>query len=359
MGSDSGTGAVAVVGGRLLTDLVEVTTDLTALDRPADGCWVVVVPFPDPPGAEPVATCARFATVRPDPGPSGWGQRDQPWPGVPKGAWTSSLDRAGFGRRVGSIRASIAAGDVYQVNLTRHLSAPAPPGAGIMALGARLAESHPAPFAATVHLPGYGLEVASASPELFLRRRGHLVQSAPIKGTSATAHGFLAKDRAENVMIVDLMRNDLGRVCRWGSITVPSLLAVEPHPGLHHLVSTVVGELGPGVGWAQLLAATVPAGSISGAPKVAALDHIAALEPAPRGVYCGAVGWVDAATGDGDLNVAIRTFWLAEGLVHFGTGGGITWGSDPNDEWQEAELKAERLLDVVARPAPVMVGTAG
>ncbi len=344
---------MAVVGGRLLTDLVEVTNDLAALDRPAHGCWVVVVPFPDPGTAAPLATCARFATVGPDPGPAAWGAAAEPWGGVPADRWTSSLDRAGFEHRVGSIRDAIAAGDVYQVNLTRRLSAPVPPWTDVIALGALLSERHPAPYGATVHLPAEGIEIASASPELFLRRRrGSAVASSPIKGTSATVDGFLAKDRAENVMIVDLVRNDLGRVCRWGTVEVPSLLSVEPHPGLHHLVSTVTGELCPGTGWAELLAATFPAGSISGAPKLAALDHIAALEPVRRGVYCGTVGWVDAATGDGDLNVAIRTFWLADGQVHFGTGGGITWDSDPFGEWQETELKARRLLEVLAHPAP-------
>src|SRR5690606_31675792 len=139
-------------------------------------------------------------------------------------------------------------------------------------------------------------------------RDGRRVWSSPIKGTAATPDGFLAKDRAENVMIVDLVRNDLGRVCEWGSIRVPSLLAVEEHPGLAHLVSTVEGQLRPGLGWAGAIDATFQPGSVTGAPKIAALAHIAALEPAKREVYCGAVGWVDADNRRGALNVAIRTF---------------------------------------------------
>src|SRR5690606_10445443 len=128
-----------------------------------------------------------------------------------------------------------------------------------------------------------------------------------------SAEGFLAKDHAENVMIVDLVRNDLGRVCEWGSVEVPALCEVEHHPGLVHLVSTVQGRLRAGVGWAELLDATFPPGSVTGAPKLAALDVIAALEPVPRGPYCGAIGWVDGDAGAGDLNVAIRTFWFDGG----------------------------------------------
>jgi para-aminobenzoate synthetase component 1 len=197
-----------------------------------------------------------------------------------------------------------------------------------------------------------GCHVASASPERFLRRDGGLVASSPIKGTAADPSGFLPKDRAENVMIVDLVRNDLGRVCEWGSVEVPALCAVEHHPGLVHLVSTVTGRLRPHVTWGDVIAATFPPGSVTGAPKLAALDHIARLEPVPRGVYCGAVGWVDADRCQGELNVAIRTFWVEDGRLHFGTGGGITWGSTPVGEWDETELKARRLL-AVAGGVPV------
>jgi len=199
-----------------------------------------------------------------------------------------------------------------------------------------------------LRLPAAGCHVASASPERFLRRDGDRVASSPIKGTAADPGGFLPKDRAENVMIVDLVRNDLGRVCEWGSVEVPALCAVEHHPGLVHLVSTVTGRLRPGVTWGDIVAATFPPGSVTGAPKLAALDHIARLETAPRGVYCGAVGWVDADARRGELNVAIRTFWVEGGQLHLGTGGGITWDSTPEGEWAETELKARRLLRVAA-----------
>jgi para-aminobenzoate synthetase component 1 len=326
---------LAVVGGRLATDLVDVTDDLAALD--SSGFWAVVLPF------EGAPICARFDTVRPArpwPGP--------PWQGPPADAWTSTLDGAAFRKGVASIREAIAAGDVYQVNLTRRLSAPLPPGADIAALGAALAEGNPAPYSAVVRLPHLGCQVASASPERFLRRDAAVVESSPIKGTAPDESGLTAKDRAENVMIVDLVRNDLGRVCEWGSVEVPALLSLEQHPGLVHLVSTVRGRLRPGLGWADAIDATFPPGSVTGAPKLAALAHIAQLEVGPRGVYCGAVGWVDADRRQGDLNVAIRTFWVEDGRLHLGTGGGITWDSDPEDEWQETELKARRLLQVAS-----------
>ncbi len=335
--------ALAVVGGRLLTDLVDVTTDLSALD--GHGQWAVVVPFDGP------AICARFSRARPArpwPGPA--------WRGPDPAAWRSSLDRDQFCAGVRHIRDTIAAGDVYQVNLTRRVSAPLPRhvDADVAALGAALGAGNPAPYAAVVRVPSVGCHVASASPERFLHRDGRRVTSSPIKGTAATPEAFLPKDRAENVMIVDLVRNDLGRVCEWGSVETPALCAVEHHPGLVHLVSTVTGELRDGVGWPEVIAATFPPGSVTGAPKLAALDVIAKLEPVARGVYCGAVGWVDADRGVGDLNVAIRTFWIEHGRLHLGTGGGITWDSTPEGEWAETDLKARRLLAVASGSTPAL-----
>lgn len=331
---------MAVVGGRLCTGLVDVTSDLSALDD--GGFWAVVLPFDGP------AVCARFSNVRKArrwPG--------EPWIGPTPAQWSSSLDRDGFRAGVATIRDQIAAGDVYQVNLTRRLSARLPVAAehrssDIAALGAALAVGNPAPFSAVVRLPSHGVAVASASPELFLSRRGRTVRSSPIKGTAATRDGFLAKDRAENVMIVDLVRNDLGRVCEWGSVHVPSLLSVEAHPGLFHLVSTVEGRLRPGHGWAEVIDATFPPGSVTGAPKLAAIASITRLETCQRGIYCGAVGWVDADRCEGELNVAIRTFWIEGDRLHFGTGGAVTYDSDPDGEWAETELKAQRLLQVAA-----------
>ena len=325
----------AVVGGCLLTGLRDVTGDLTVLDASGHGRWAVVLPFDAPP------VCARFDRWVPVAGPA-----PAPTAPIPIDSWTSSLDENGFSKGVRSIREAIRNGDVYQVNLCRRLSAPLPAGFDVLGLAAALAEANPAPHAAAVRIESAGLALASASPELFLRRRGDMVETRPIKGTAGPEGRFLTKDRAENVMIVDLMRNDLGRVCRYGTVEVPDLCRVERHPGLSHLVSTVRGRLRAGVGWADLLTATFPPGSVTGAPKLAALDVIRRLEPVPRGVYCGAVGWVDTDSVAGDLNVAIRTFWVEDGRLHLGTGGGITWGSTPAGEWAETELKARRLLAV-------------
>ncbi|MFI5975914.1 chorismate-binding protein [Streptomyces sp. NPDC051452] len=330
---------LARFGDRVATGLLDVTSDPAALD--STGFWAVCADF------EGRLTCARFADVRekpvPAPVPGGWRA-----PAV--GEWTSSLDRAAYTAAVRRIRDHIAAGEVYQANLCRVLSTPVAPDADVDALTALLARGNPAPYAGTIRLPEHGVEIATASPELFLRRDGRIVESGPIKGTGRTEADLLEKDYAENVMIVDLVRNDMGRVCTTGSVTVPDLCAVEKHPGLVHLVSTVRGELDQGVGWPGLLAAAFPPGSVTGAPKSSALRIIEALEPVPRGPYCGGIGWVDADRGTGELAVGIRTFWIdrAEGVLRFGTGAGITWGSDPEGEWRETELKASRLLAVAS-----------
>lgn len=331
--------------GRLVaSDLMDVTSDPEALD--STGFWAVAADF------EGRLTCARFGDVRTEPvlpGPSG------SWQGPAADAWTSSLDHAAYTAGVRRIREHIAAGEVYQANLCRVLSAPLPDpaAADVDALTALLARGNPAPYAGTIRLPGHGVEIATASPELYLRRAGRAVESGPIKGTGRTAEDLQEKDRAENVMIVDLVRNDLGRVCATGTVTVPALCAIEAHPGLVHLVSTVRGELTPEAGWRDLLAATFPPGSVTGAPKYSALKIIEALETTPRGPYCGGIGWVDADRRTAELAVGIRTFWIdradpAGPVLRFGTGAGITWGSDPECEWEETELKASRLLAVAS-----------
>jgi para-aminobenzoate synthetase component 1 len=338
---------LARFGGLLATDLRDVTSDPAALD--SAGFWAVAADF------EGRLVCARFGDVREVPVPAAGSAT---WRGPAADDWTSSLDRAAYTEGVRRIREHIAAGEVYQANLCRVLTAPLPDpeAADVDALTALLAHGNPAPYAGTIRLPGHGVETATASPELFLRRRGRIVESGPIKGTGRTEADLLPKDHAENVMIVDLVRNDLGRVCATGSVTVPELCVVEKHPGLVHLVSTVRGELTEGAGWPELLAAAFPPGSVTGAPKSSALRIIDALEAAPRGPYCGGIGWVDADRGTGELAVGIRTFWIdrtsfgdASGAVlRFGTGAGITWGSDPEREWAETELKASRLLAVAS-----------
>ncbi|MFF3614127.1 chorismate-binding protein [Streptomyces sp. NPDC002580] len=330
---------LARFGGRLATGLLDVTSDPAALD--SSGFWAVSADF------EGRLTCARFRDVRNEPVPAPVPGR---WHGPAAGDWTSSLDRAAYTDGVRRIREHIAAGEVYQANLCRVLSAPVPPDADVDALTALLARGNPAPYAGTIRLPDHGVEIATASPELFVRRAGRSVESGPIKGTGRTEADLLDKDYAENVMIVDLVRNDIGQVCSTGTVTVPDLCVVEKHPGLVHLVSTVGGELREDVGWPALLAAAFPPGSVTGAPKSSALRIIDALETAPRGPYCGGIGWVDADRGTGELAVGIRTFWIdrAAGVLRFGTGAGITWGSDPEGEWRETELKASRLLAVAS-----------
>ncbi|MGI5461140.1 chorismate-binding protein [Streptomyces sp. CA-249302] len=325
--------------GVLATNLLDVTSDLAALD--SQGFWAVVVTF------EGEVVCARFRDIRT---PSPTASPSSPWHGPRPQDWSTSLDRRSYTSAVHRIREHIAAGEVYQANLCRVLSAPVSSEADITALAGLLRLHNPAPHGGVVRLRGHGLEVATASPELFLRRCGRMVNSGPIKGTGRTEDDLLEKDRTENVMIVDLVRNDLGRVCSPGSIRVPDLCAIEKHPGLVHLVSSVEGELAEGLGWPHLLEAAFPPGSVTGAPKERALRLIKDLEPSPRGPYCGAIGWVDADRNRGELAVGIRTFWIDRGArrLRFGTGAGITWGSDPQREWEETRLKARHLLSIAS-----------
>ncbi len=328
----------AHLGGLLATGLVAVAdlhADPSVLDR---GWWVVVGTF------EGELTGYRFERVvraeLPEPADS--------WVG-PAGPWRSSLDRVAFLDGVARVRAHIAAGDVYQVNLCRMLTAPLAGPQDPLALAHRLAAGNPAPLQGVLHL---GREwVVSASPELFLSRDADLVASSPIKGTTRPGEPFADKDYPENIMITDLVRNDLGRIARPGSVVVTELLARQEHPGLAHLVSTVTARLADDVGWAQILAATFPPGSVTGAPKIRACEVITELEPVPRGVYCGAFGFVDGDRSTARLAVAIRTFFGGPDRIQFGTGAGITYSSDPAAEWDETELKAARLIRLT-NPAP-------
>jgi para-aminobenzoate synthetase component I len=335
----------AHVGGLLATDLVEVAdlrVDPSVLDR---GWWAVVGTF------EGSLTGYRFGRVGPAdlPAPTG------PWDAHL--AWRSSLDRAAYVGGVRRIREFIEVGDVYQVNLCRLLSSPLVPAADPLVLAHRLASGNPAPWAGVLHLGRTW--IVSASPELFLSREGDRLASSPIKGTTRPGKSFADKDYPENIMITDLVRNDLGRLARPGSVVVTELLARQEHPGLAHLVSTVTARLAEGVGWGEIVDATFPPGSVTGAPKIRALEVIGELEPVPRQVYCGAFGFVDGDRRRARLAVAIRTFFAAvddgadgAGVLHFGTGAGITWSSDPLAEWQETELKAARLIELTRAGAP-------
>ncbi len=333
---------MARFAGMLATGLREVV-DLAAHPEALDsGWWAVAATF------EGVLTGYRFAQVRPAGRP---GLGPVAWTGPSPDSWRSSLDRRQYLTGVETIREHIARGRVYQVNLCRMLSAPLPAAADPAGLAERLARGNPAPYQGVLHTGEQWM--VTASPELFLSRTGNLVVSSPVKGTAPAGSHFLAKDTPENIMITDLVRNDLGRVARPGSVVVTGLLEREEHPGLAHLVSTVRAELLPGTGWADLLRATFPPGSVSGAPKHTALQIIDELEPVPRGLYCGAVGYVDGDRSEAVLAVGIRTFFTsgsgADRRLHFGTGAGITHASVPTAEWAETELKAQRLVGLASR----------
>jgi para-aminobenzoate synthetase component I len=265
------------------------------------------------------------------------------------GRWRRSWADEEYAAAVEEVRAAIARGDVYQVNLVQHLVADF--AGDPTALVAGLAPFRPlAPY-----LAGDGWAIVSASPELFLARRGRRVWTMPIKGTRPLGeHVEGDKDEAEHVMIVDLERNDLSRVCEPGSVRWPELMAERELAGVTHLVSRVEGALREDVSLAELLAATFPGGSVTGAPKLAALDEIARLEPVGRGASMGALGTV---RGNGDLELAltIRTFAVAEGRIHLWVGGGIVWDSDPDAEVEESWTKARPLLEAIGAPleAPV------
>lgn len=269
----------------------------------------------------------------------------------PQSNFTPMSYREAFGR----IQDYIRAGDCYQVNLAQHFSAPAAGDPWSAYLGMR--RLNPAPCAAYLNTP-FG-QILSYSPESFLRVRGCAVETRPIKGTRprdpdcardaelARELQQSAKDRAENLMIVDLLRNDLGKVCAPGSVAVPELFQLESFAQVHHLVSRVTGRLAPGHDAIDLLRAAFPGGSITGAPKRRAMEIIAELEPAARSIYCGAIGWL-SGNGDMDLNIAIRTAAITRGRLHYWAGSGIVADSRAEDEYQECLDKAAAFLQFTA-----------
>jgi para-aminobenzoate synthetase component 1 len=330
--------AVAHLGGLWAWDPVEITADLARLDE--GGRWAVVLPY----DRDPVLVqFAQWSVTPPF-------ERTGSWSGVQVDTWESSLDEDAYIAGVRRIHEHIAAGEVYQANLCRVLTAELAIDDDILALHHSLMSGNPAPYQSMVSIPEVDLHIACASPELFLRREGDVLSSGPIKGPAPTPNLLLDKDFAENEMIVDLVRNDLSRVAHTGTVRVPDLLRIEEHPGLVHLVSEVQCRLAANTTWASIIEATAPPGSVTGAPKSSALRIIDECEAAPRDVYCGGVGWIDADRNAAELAVAIRTFWIRGNRLHFGTGAGITWGSDPHGEWQETELKARRLCQVAAQP---------
>ena len=267
-----------------------------------------------------------------------------------------------YTRAVDKVREYIAAGDVFQVNLSQRFEADLK--ISPFELYKRLRAVNPAPFSSYLNLPE--VTVVSASPERFLKVESDLVETRPIKGTRPRGRDSVedkrladelthsAKDRAENMMIVDLERNDLGRVCRYGTVKVTELAILETFPTVFHLTSTVSGKLRRGKSNIDLLKATFPGGSITGAPKVRAMEIIDELEPTKRSVYTGSIGYL-GFNEDMDINIVIRTFLIKEGKAYFQVGGGIIYDSDAEAEYVETLDKARGLLRALQLAPQVVV----
>jgi para-aminobenzoate synthetase component 1 len=276
----------------------------------------------------------------------------------------SNFNHEDYVKAVKKARDYIIAGDIFQVNISQRFETDLiiPP----YDLYKRLRQINPAPFAS--YLNYEDLTVISASPERFLRVNGDQVETRPIKGTrprgkTASEDKMLGqqlldsvKDRAENVMIVDLERNDMGRVCEYGSVKVTEMAILETFPTVFHLTSTVVGRLRPNISRIDLLKATFPGGSITGAPKVRAMEIIDELEPTRRSVYTGAIGYL-SFSNNLDLNIVIRTMLIKDGKVYFQAGGGIVYDSDPEEEYQETLDKAKALIQALHLAPKVAVET--
>ena len=336
-----------------LTDDLAVNLYDTALvvDHAAGTCRLVATGFPaagrEARAARASARLARFADLL--------GSGDMPAPSQPATplAWRSNFTRHSYERAVEKVRSYIRAGDIYQANIAQRFAADLPEDFDPLGLYLRLRETNPAPFGA--YLDCEGLAVASSSPERFVRLDGRAVETRPIKGTArrlpdpqadrAAAEALQAsvKDRAENVMIVDLLRNDLSRVCEPGSVRVPALCGLETYAGVHHLVSTVIGTLREGLDGLDLLERTFPGGSITGAPKIRAMDIINEIEGDARELYCGAIGRI-GFDGSLDTSIAIRTVVMDGRRAVLQAGGGVTLLSEPGPEYDETLAKAARVF---------------
>ncbi len=337
-----------------LPDMVAGFYDtIAAFDTETRRAWVIAhdagaldQTLDRPPPQDRARALAERIQVAPAPAPVSW---------APAGAWTAELTRAEFEEKVARAIEYIHAGDIFQANLTLRLLGEIPKGLDGFGLYRRLRSLSPAPFAAYL-TAGIGAAIASASPERFisLDPDGH-VTTRPIKGTRPRgrtpvedenlARELLQseKDRAENLMIVDLLRNDLSRVSRLGSVRVTELAGLESFANVHHLVSEIRGTLFPNLGAVDLLRATFPGGSITGAPKIRAMEIINELEPARRGPYCGAILWI-GFDGAMDSSIVIRTLAIKDGVVAAQGGGGIVADSDPAAEYDEAMNKIWPLL---------------
>ncbi|NJM29128.1 MAG: aminodeoxychorismate synthase component I [Rhizobiales bacterium] len=271
--------------------------------------------------------------------------------------WKSNFTRDEFEKAVARTVEYILDGDIFQANIAQCFSAKVPEGFDAFSFYRHLRDRNPAPFAA--YLDCGPLKIVSSSPERLFNFDGQIIEARPIKGTrrrdadpsrDATLIAELTssrKDRAENVMIVDLLRNDLSRVAKPGTVRVPVLCGLETYASVHHLTSVVTAEIRDGKTAGDLIAAAFPGGSITGAPKIRAMEVIEEIERKPRGVYCGSIGWL-GFSGHMDLNIAIRTVQFADGVAQIHGGGGITARSNPAEEYDETIAKVARIMEAFA-----------
>jgi len=328
-----------------------------AFDHEARRAWIMANGHPAPSEAERNALAGKRLT---------WIKERLSEPAPPAGAPVIArpapeIDRAAYESMVRRVIDYILAGDIYQANLSQRFTAALPKDADPFDLYCNLRRRNPAPFAA--FLRHGGIALLSASPERFLQLQGRQVETRPIKGTrrrgrskeedDALAQELLAsaKDRAENLMIVDLLRNDLSRVCADHSVDVPVLFGLESFATVHHLVSVVTGRLRPGMTAVDLLRAAFPGGSITGAPKIRAMEIIAELEPNRRGPYCGSIGYI-GFDGSMDSSIVIRTMAVRGRHLTFHVGGGIVADSDPTAEYEESLTKAKALIESLSGARP-------
>lgn len=343
---------LAIPSRELPQSILHLYDVVLAFDHHDNRCWIVSTGWPE----RNSARRSEHAGRRADQFAELLAHRGQLWNSSSNeaGSWHSNFDRERYITAVQRVISLILGGDVYQANIAQRFSARLPTSFDPLAFYCRLRSLNPAPFAALLR---YGtLTIASSSPERFLKLDGQAVETRPIKGTAARSADptedrhraalLLAseKDRAENVMIVDLLRNDLSRVCAAHSVEVPTLCGLESYASVHHLVSVVTGKLAKDHDAVTLLRACFPGGSVTGAPKLRSMEVIAEIERVPRGVYCGAIGFI-GFNGHMDTNVAIRTVTISNGAAVFHAGGGITAMSEPEAEYEETLAKAQRIFD--------------
>ncbi|QIG47941.1 aminodeoxychorismate synthase component I [Nordella sp. HKS 07] len=329
--------------------LLHAYDTVVAFDHQARRCWIVSTGFPETDPEERIRRAERRIAeienlcLTPEPALAG---------DYVIASWRSNFTRADYEAAIQRTIDYILAGDIFQANIAQRFDAEIPPGFDPLAFYLNLRKLNPATFGAFLD---YGaVKVASSSPERLVSFDGETAEARPIKGTrrrdaNASIDAELKaellasrKDRAENVMIVDLLRNDLSRVAEPGTVQVPVLCGLESYASVHHLTSVVTGRLAAGKSRGDLIAACFPGGSITGAPKMRAQEIIAEIERVPRNVYCGSIGFL-SFTGEMDLNIAIRTVLFHEGRAEFQGGGGITAKSHPADEYEETLAKVARI----------------